>query len=94
MVVVVFCVLWLISLALLLKPFITKKKGLETLDALDIFTTRQGILLCLLVFACYPCSITGFVAFLAILPKPTFTRNLILACLSVVGLEISRFSII
>ena len=82
MIVAVLCILWLISLALLLKPFITKKKGLETLDALDFFTMRQGILLCLLIFACYPCFITGFIAFLAILPKPTFTRNLILACLA------------
>ena len=45
--------LWLISWALLLKPFVAKKTGLETLDALDLFVVRQGILLCLLVFALY-----------------------------------------
>lgn len=41
-------ILWALSFALLLKPFMAQKIGLETLDALDTFFVRQAILLCLL----------------------------------------------
>lgn len=46
-------ILWGLSFILLLKPFIAKKTGLETLDALDIFLKRQAILLCLLFIALF-----------------------------------------
>ena len=41
-------ILWVLSFALLLRPFVAQKTGLETLDALDTFLRRQAILLCLL----------------------------------------------
>ena len=47
--VIIVGILWLSSWVLLLKPFIAHKTGLETLDALDAFMIRQGLLLCLLI---------------------------------------------
>lgn len=76
---------WVISFVLLLRPFVSQKTGLETLDALDIFAIRQGILLCWLIFALYPAWVTGFVALVVPLPGATFKRSLILVCLSIVG---------
>ena len=80
---------WVVSLVLLLRPFVAKKTGLETLDALDIFAIRQGILLCWLIFALYPVWATGAVAMVALLPKATFKRSLILVCLSTVGMVLT-----
>ncbi|MEI6806071.1 MAG: hypothetical protein WCK49_06145 [Myxococcaceae bacterium] len=81
-------VLWALSFVSLLKPFIDKKTGLETLDALDIFAVRQSILLCLLVFALYPTWPTGLMAFISLAPKATFRRGLILGCLSVLSTQL------
>lgn len=82
---------WVVSLVLLLLPFVAKKTGLETLDALDIFAIRQGILLCWLIFSLYPVWLTGFVALVALLPRATFKRSLILVCLSIVGMALSFY---
>lgn len=73
--------LWILSFGSLLKPFIDKKTGLETLDALDLFAVRQSILLCLLVFALFPSALTGLFAFIALAPRPTLRRGLILIVL-------------
>lgn len=84
-------VLWLLSWALLLQPFITGKTGLETLDALDAFMIRQGILLCLFIFAIHPNILTGLVGILALLPKATLRRSMLLLCFSILGLAAAPY---
>ncbi len=81
--------LWMISLGLLLRPFVAKQTGLETPDALDIFTVRQGILLAWLIFALYPVWFTGLIALMATLPKASLKRSLILVSMSVLALAVS-----
>lgn len=74
--------MWALSMALLLKPFIQKKQNLETLDALDQFVLRQGILLCSLMLALYPSWFTAVMTLASLAPKMTLGKNLILLCLS------------
>src|SRR3989338_1676481 len=84
-------ILWLGSWVILLKPFVRHQTGLETLDALDAFMIRQGLLLCLFIFALFPSVPTGFVGLLALLPKATLKRSLILICFSILALAISPY---
>lgn len=79
--------LWMVSLVSLLKPFVTQKIGFETFDALDVFKTRQGALLCLLMFAFYPGAITATISVISVLLRINLRNSLILVCFSVLWIQ-------
>ena len=83
------------ALILMLVPFVQKKTGFETLDALEYFEAHLAILVCLGIFAMKPNGFTAVIALLAIglralprqKPSQIFLRSMTLIAVAVVWLQ-------